>query len=324
MGIGDDSELPNYQDVVAAAERIAGHAHQTPVLTSRTANSLLGAEVYFKCENLQRAGAFKFRGAFNAVARFTPAQRRAGVAAYSSGNHSQAVALAAKLLGIPASIVMPLDAPAAKLAATRGYGATVITYDRYKQDREALGRALAEERGMTLIPPYDHPDVIAGQGTAARELFEEVGELNALFTPLGGGGLLGGSALSARALSPRCELFGVEPAAGNDGQRSFRAGEIVHIDTPHTIADGAQTQHLGAITFAIIRREVKDVLTVDDRALVDAMRFFFTYMKLVIEPTGCLGFSAALQRREQVKGKRIGVILSGGNIDASRFSQLVG
>jgi threo-3-hydroxy-L-aspartate ammonia-lyase len=318
------TRLPTYDDVVAAAERISGHAHRTPVLTSRTANSLLGSEVYFKCENLQRTGAFKFRGAFNSLARFIPAQRQAGVAAYSSGNHSQAVALAAKLLGIPASIVMPLDAPASKLAATRGYGATVITYDRYTQDREALGRALAEERGMTLIPPYDHPDVIAGQGTAARELFEEVGALDALFTPLGGGGLLSGSALSARALSPRCELFGVEPAAGNDGQRSFLGGEIVHIDTPQTIADGAQTQHLGAITFEIIRRDVQDVLTVDDRALVDAMRFFFTYMKLVVEPTGCLAFAAALQRRDRMKGKRIGVIVSGGNIDASRFSQLVG
>ena len=315
--------LPTYQDVVLAAQRIAGHAHRTPVLTSRTANEELGAQVFFKCENLQRMGAFKFRGGYNALASFTPEQRQAGVVAFSSGNHAQAIALSARLLGIPATIVMPLDAPAAKVAATRGYGATVVTYDRYTEDREAIGRELAEKNGMTLIPPYDHADVIAGQGTAAKELFEEVGQLDYLFVPLGGGGLLSGSALSTRALSPRCVLYGVEPAAGNDGQQSFRSGHIVHIETPKTIADGAQTQHLGNLTFPIIQQDVNDILTASDAELVDAMRFFAERMKIVVEPTGCLGFAAARGLKDQLKGKRVGVILSGGNIDISRYAALL-
>lgn len=276
-----------YEDVVAAAGRIEGHAHRTPVLTSRTANEELGAEIFFKAENMQRMGAFKFRGGFNALSRFNEAQRKAGVVAFSSGNHAQAIALSAKLLGIPATIIMPEDAPASKIAATRGYGGNVVTYDRYKEDREAIGRKLAEEKGMTLIPPYDHADVIAGQGTAAKELFEEVGELDYFFVCLGGGGLLSGSALATRALSPKCKLYGVEPEAGNDGQQSFRSGSIVHIDTPKTIADGAQTQHLGSLTFPIIQRDVDDILTVSDAELVDAMRFFASRMKIVVEPTGC-------------------------------------
>ncbi|RYE94731.1 MAG: pyridoxal-phosphate dependent enzyme, partial [Oxalobacteraceae bacterium] len=223
-------QLPTYDDVVQAAERIAGAAHRTPVLTSRTVNEEFGAEVFFKCENMQRMGAFKFRGGYNALARFSPEQRRAGVVAFSSGNHAQAIALSARLLEIPATIIMPEDAPAAKVAATRGYGATVVTYDRYTEDREQIGRALAERDGLTLIPPYDHADVIAGQGTAAKELFDEVGPLDAFFVCLGGGGLLSGSALATRALSPGCLLYGVEPEAGNDGQQSFRTGQIVHID----------------------------------------------------------------------------------------------
>ncbi|MCO8648943.1 threo-3-hydroxy-L-aspartate ammonia-lyase, partial [Burkholderia multivorans] len=241
--------LPSFDDVAAAAARIAGHARRTPVMTSRTVDDALGAQVFFKCENLQRMGAFKFRGAFNALSRFDAEQRRRGVVAFSSGNHAQAIALSARMLGIPATIVMPQDAPAAKIAATRGYGGTVVTYDRYTEDREQIGRELAERDGLTLIPPYDHPDVIAGQGTAAMELFDEVGPLDAVFTPLGGGGLLSGTALATRALSPDARLYGVEPKAGNDGQQSFRSGAIVHIDTPRTIADGAQTQHLGNITF---------------------------------------------------------------------------
>lgn len=317
------SALPGFEDVVAAAARIDGHAHRTPVLTSRTADDLLGAKVYFKCENLQRMGAFKFRGAFNALSRFTPAQRRAGVVAFSSGNHAQAIALSARLLGMPATIVMPQDAQAAKVAATRGYGGKVVTYDRYREDRDAIGRAFAEQHGMTLVPPYDHADVIAGQGTAARELFDEVGELDALFVPLGGGGLLSGSALATRALAPRCKLFGVEPAAGDDGQRSFRSGSIVHIDTPVTIADGAQTQHLGTLTFAIIRRDVDDVLTAPDAALVECMAFLAERMKLVVEPTGCLGFAAARAMGERLRGLRVGVILSGGNVDLARFCELL-
>ncbi len=316
------SNLPTYADVQAAAQRLAGHAHRTPVLTSRTLNQQLGAEVFFKCENLQRMGAFKFRGAFNALSRFSPAQRRAGVVAFSSGNHAQAIALAARELGMPATIVMPQDAPQAKLAATRGYGGQVVEYNRYTDDREAITRALAERHGMTLIPPYDHADVIAGQGTAAQELFEEVGALDALFTPLGGGGLLSGTALATRALAPACKLYGVEPEAGNDGQQAFRSGAIVHIATPQTIADGAQTQHLGQLTFAIIRRDVDDVLTVPDSALVEAMRFAFTRMKLVLEPTGCLGLAALHPLRAQFQGQRLGVILSGGNVDLARFAQL--
>jgi threonine dehydratase len=315
--------LPTYDDVAAAAQRIEGHAHRTPVLRSRTADEELGAQVYFKAENLQRMGAFKFRGAFNALSRFDAQQRKGGVVAFSSGNHAQAIALSARLLGIPATIVMPQDAPAAKVAATKGYGGNVVLYDRYTEDREAIGRKLAEENGMTLIPPYDHPDVIAGQGTAAKELFDEVGPLDALFVCLGGGGLLSGSALSARALSPGCKIYGVEPEAGNDGQQSFRTGAIVHIDTPKTIADGAQTQHLGHYTFDIIRRDVDDVLTVSDDQLVDEMRFFASRMKIVVEPTGCLGFAAARAMREQLKGKRVGVIISGGNVDMERFCSLL-
>ena len=315
--------LPTYDDVRAAAARLDGHANRTPVLQSRTANALLGAEVFFKCENFQRMGAFKFRGAFNALSRFDAAQRKAGVIAFSSGNHAQAVALSARLLGLPATILMPKDAPQAKVDATRGYGGEVILFDRYTQDREALTRQLAQERGMTLIPPYDHPDVIAGQGTAVKELLDDVGELDALFVCLGGGGLLSGSALAARALSPRCKIYGVEPEAGNDAQQSFRTGEIVHIPTPQTIADGAQTQHLGAYTFEVIRRDVDDILTATDAQLVEAMRFFAERMKMVVEPTGCLGFAAACHAGLPLAGQRVGVLISGGNVDLARFSSLV-
>ena len=315
---------PGYDDVVAAAARIDGHAHRTPVLTSRGLNAATGAQFFFKCENFQRMGAFKFRGAFNALSCFDAAQRKAGVVAFSSGNHAQAIALSAQLLGIPATIVMPADAPAIKVAATRGYGGEVVHYDRYTEDREAIGRRLAQERGLTLIPPYDHPHVIAGQGTAAKELFEECGPLDALFVCLGGGGLLGGSALAARALAPACKVYGVEPEAGNDGQRSLREGRIVHIDTPRTIADGAQTQHLGEHTFAIIRRDVDDIHTASDAELVDAMRFFAERMKIVVEPTGCLGFAAARRLAPALAGQRVGVIISGGNVDLKRFCELVG
>ena len=313
---------PGFEDVKAAAARLAGQAHRTPVMRSRTVDAATGAQFFFKCENFQRMGAFKFRGGFNALSCFDAGQRRAGVAAFSSGNHAQAIALAAQILGIPASILMPTDAPAMKVAATRGYGGEVVLYDRYKEDREVLARRLAEERGMTLIPPYDHPHVIAGQGTAALELLEDTGPLDALFVPLGGGGLLSGCALSARALAPQCKVYGVEPEAGNDGQQSLRAGRIVHIDTPRTIADGAQTQHLGEHTFAIIRREVDDIHTATDAQLVDAMRFFAERMKMLVEPTGCLAFAAA--RRLAQPGQRIGVILSGGNVDLQRFTQLLG
>lgn len=315
--------LPTYDDVAAAAARLEGHAHRTPVMTSRTIDEALGAQVFFKCENLQRMGAFKFRGAFNALSRFDAEQRRNGVVAFSSGNHAQAIALSARMLGIPATIVMPQDAPAAKMAATRGYGGKVVTYDRYTEDREQIGRDLAAQHGLTLIPPYDHPDVIAGQGTAAKELFDEVGPLDAVFAPLGGGGLLSGTALATRALLPQALLYGVEPEAGNDGQQSFRSGAIVHIDTPRTIADGAQTQHLGNLTFPIIRRDVDDILTATDAELIDCMRFFATRMKIVVEPTGCLSFAAVRRMKDVLQGKRVGVLISGGNVDLENFCALV-
>jgi threonine dehydratase len=292
-------------------------------MTSRTVNQEFNAEVFFKCENLQRMGAFKFRGAFNALSKFDPAQRKAGVVTFSSGNHAQAIALSARLLGMSATIIMPQDAPASKVAATQGYGGKVVFYDRYRDDREQIGRDLAQQQGLTLIPPYDHPDVIAGQGTAAKELFEDVGPLDDLFVCLGGGGLLSGSALATRALAPKCKLFGVEPEAGNDGQQSLRSGNIVHIETPKTLADGAQTQHLGEYTFAIIRRDVDEVLTVSDPQLVDAMRFFASRMKLVVEPTGCLGFAAARAIKDALQGRRVGVLISGGNIDIDRFCALL-
>jgi threonine dehydratase len=315
--------LPTYDDVTAAAARLEGQAHRTPVLRSRTADERWGASFFFKCENFQRMGAFKFRGAFNALSKFDAAQRKGGVIAFSSGNHAQAIALSARLLSMPAVIVMPLDAPAAKVAATRGYGAEVVSYDRFTEDREALTKRLAEERGMTMIPPYDHPDVLAGQGTAVKELLEESGPLDQLFVCLGGGGLLSGSALSARALAPACKVYGVEPEAGNDGQQSFRTGRIVHIETPRTIADGAQTQHLGEYTFGIIRRDVDDILTVTDDQLVEAMRFFAERMKMVVEPTGCLAFAGAIAAGKAIEGQRVGIVVSGGNVDLARFASLI-
>lgn len=316
--------LPTYEDVVAAAQRLAGAAHRTPVLTSTTFDARLGVKAYFKCENLQRMGAFKFRGAYNAISKFDDAQRRAGVLTFSSGNHAQAIALAAKLLGVQATIIMPHDAPAAKRAATEGYGGKVVVYDRYKEDREAVARALQAESGMTLIPPYDHPDVVAGQGTAAKELFEEVGELDYLFVCLGGGGLLGGSALSARALSPNCAVYGVEPEAGDDGRQSLRAGHIIKIDTPRSIADGALTQYLGQYTFPIIQRDVKDIVTVTDPQLVEMMKFYAQRMKIVVEPTGCLSGAAVMQRAVDIPaGSRVGVIISGGNVDLTAWGGMV-
>jgi threonine dehydratase len=313
---------PTFSDIVDAAERLRGVAHRTPVVTSRAANDAAGADLYFKCENLQRMGAFKFRGAYNAIAQFDEAQRQAGVAAFSSGNHGQAIALSARLLGIKAAIVMPHDAPSSKIAATRGYGGEVILYDRRTQDREALTRDLARERDMTLVPPYDHPHVIAGQGTAAKELIEHVGRLDYLLVCLGGGGLLAGSALAAAALNPRCKLIGVEPAAGNDGQQSLARGEIVEIAVPETIADGAQTTRLGAYTFPIIQRHIEDIVTVTDAQLVDTMKFFAQRMKLVVEPTGCLAAAALLHGAVAARG-RVGVLVSGGNVDLEVFAQLV-
>ena len=310
----------SYHDVINAAERLEGFANHTPVYTSRTLDAETGAQVFIKCENLQRTGSFKFRGAFNALSRFDEQQRKAGVVAFSSGNHAQGIALAARLLQMPATIVMPTDAPAAKVAATREYGASVVLYDRITEDREQIGRTLAEQHGMTLIPSYDHPDVLAGQGTAAKELLEFTGPLDALFVGLGGGGMLSGTALATRALSPDCLLYGVEPVAGNDGQRSFQSGSIVHIDTPATIADGAQTQHLGHHTFPIIRESVTDILTVSDAELVASMKFFMQRMKMVVEPTGCLGLAALRNLKHQFRGQRVGIIVTGGNVDLQTYA----
>jgi len=314
----------SYNDVVAAADRLVGIAHRTPVITSATADEDTGASFFFKCENQQRMGAFKFRGAYNALAQFTPEQKAAGVVAFSSGNHAQAIALAGQLLGIRAVLVMPRDAPALKVAATRGYGGEIVFYDRYTEDREAIGNKLATEQGLTLIPPYDHPHVMAGQGTAARELFEDVGPLDYLLVPLGGGGLLAGCAVAAaHSLSADCKVIGVEPEAGNDGQQSFRSGNIVSIETPKTIADGAQTLHLGDYTFPVIQQLVDDVITVSDQQLIETMRFFAERMKLIVEPTGCLAAAAGLQGVLPVRGKRVGVIVSGGNVDLARFGDLL-
>lgn len=312
-----------FTDVEAAASRLAGIAHRTPVLSSRTADAQAGAQLFFKCENLQRAGAFKFRGAYNAIACLTPTERARGVITYSSGNHAQAIALAATLQNVVATIVMPKDAPEIKIRATRGYGGEVVFYDRYTENREEIGARMAAERGLALIPPYDHDDVIAGQGTAALELIQESGPLDVLFVCLGGGGLLAGSALATAALLPGCRVIGVEPEAGDDGRQSFRSGRIVTIPVPQSIADGAVVTHLGARNFPIIQRHVHDIVTVPDSALVTAMRFFAERMKMVVEPTGCLAAAAAMSGAYHRPGERAGVIVSGGNVDLQRFGTLV-
>jgi threonine dehydratase len=307
--------LPSYADVDAAAARLAGIAHRTPVVTSRTVDRAVGARVFFKCENLQRAGAFKFRGAYNALACLSPDERARGVVTFSSGNHAQALALAGQVLGVPRVIVMPSDAPRVKREATAGYGAEIVFYERGQADREALGRRVAIERGLTLVPPFDHPHVIAGAGTAARELFEDTGPLDLLLVPCGGGGLLSGSALSADTLAPGCRVIGVEPAAGDDATRSFRTGELQVVPDPQTVADGARTPSLGTLTFPLILRYVSDMATVDDRALIKTMFFLWERLKLVVEPTGALAAAALLEGAVGRGARRIGVILSGGNVD---------
>jgi threonine dehydratase len=314
---------PTFADVEAAARRLEGVAHRTPVITSRTVDQRTGAQVFFKCENLQRAGAFKIRGAYSTMAALPTEERSRGVLAFSSGNHAQAIALAGSLLGIATTIVMPRDAPTIKVDATRGYGAEVIFYERHGEDREVIARRLTAERGYVLIPPYDHPGVIAGQGTATLELLSEVRDLDALFVCLGGGGLLAGAALVAAQLAPRCRVIGVEPEAGNDGQQSFAAGRIVHIPVPSSIADGALTPHLGEHTFPIIREKVRAIVTVSDAQLVATMKLLAERAKIIVEPTGCLAAAAVLSGSFHRPGERIGVVLSGGNIDLTRFAQLV-
>jgi threonine dehydratase len=317
-------ESVSYEDVQAAAQRLAGVAHWTPLMTSRTLDARLSASVFLKCENLQRAGAFKFRGAYNAVARLSAQERARGVLTYSSGNHAQAVALACRLLGARATIVMPENAPDAKRRATEGYGARIVGYDPSRERREEVAERLRRDGDPVLIPPYDHADVIAGQGTAARELFEQAGALDLLLVPCGGGGLLSGSALAARALAPSCRVVGVEPELADDATRSFRTGVLQTVSNPPTIADGARTPSLGALTFPLVRENVDDMTTVPDEALVRAMRFVYERVKLVVEPTGVLGLAAALLGRVATQGKRVGVILSGGNVDLGHALELFG
>ena len=312
-----------FHDIELAAARLKGVAHRTPVLSSRTLDAMLGAQVFMKAENLQRMGAFKFRGGYNAVSVLSDAERARGVVAFSSGNHAQAVALAAQLHGCRATIVMPHDAPALKLAATRGYGAEVVIYDRYQEDRAAIASRLVEERGAALIPPFDHLPVMAGQGTAALELIEDVGALDALIVCAGGGGFLSGCTVAAKHLLPQIQVYGAEPERGNDMQQSLRRGEIVSIDVPRTICDGQQTQAVGRHPFEVIRALVTDVLTATDPAVVDAMRFVFERMKIVLEPSGACALAALMTHAERFRGQRVGITLSGGNIGLDRFVALV-
>ena len=315
--------VPTFSDVESAARQIAGAAHHTPIATSRTINRRTGAEIFFKCENFQRGGAFKFRGAYNALSRLSPGEHRRGVVTFSSGNHAQAIALAGHVLNVPRVIVMPSDAPEVKRLATEGYGGEVVLYDREREDREEIGRRLARDRGLTLIPPYDHPHIIAGQGTATRELIEDIGPLDYLFVPCGGGGLLSGSALTARALAPDCKVIGVEPAAGDDATRSFRSKQLQTVHNPLTVADGARTPSLGQLTFAIVLECVADMATVDDPTLLRTMFYLWERLKLIVEPTGALGAAAALEGGMPIRGARVGVILSGGNVDLTQMPKWI-
>lgn len=318
------TDAPSAEDVAAAAQVLHGVAHETPVYRSRTLDERCGGTVFLKCENLQRVGAFKFRGAYHALARLTPEERQRGVLTWSSGNHAQAIASAGALLGIPTTIVMPTDAPPPKLAATREYGAEVVLYDRQSQVREELGRALARERGLTIVPPYDHPRVIAGQGTAAAEFHRQVPHLDWLLVPTGGGGLLSGCALATRASkSPACRVVGVEPAAADDATRSFRTRELVRVHEPDTIADGARTPCLGSYTFPLVLRHVDEMVTVSEDAIRAALRFLLERLKLVVEPTGALGVAALLSGAVSPRGGRVGVVLSGGNLDLDRLPELL-
>jgi len=313
----------SFAEVERAAARLANVAHRTPVMTSRTLNALCGCEVLLKCENFQRVGAFKFRGAYNALSQLDEGQKRRGVITFSSGNHAQAVALAGRLLGVPTTIVMPSDAPRVKYEATRGYGASVVRYDPTTDERERLTRSIATERNLVVIPPYDHPQIVAGQATAAKELFEQAGQLDVLLVPCGGGGLLSGSAISASALSPHCRVMGVEPEAGDDGKRSFETGVLQRVEHPDTIADGARTASLGNLTFALIRQHVHAMLSVPDTALIQTMRFLWGRMKLVVEPTGALGLAPLLTKQLELKGQRVGVIVSGGNAQLDQIAKLL-
>lgn len=315
--------LPTPEGVLHAADILRGHAHRTPTATSRTLNTISGARVVLKCENLQRSGAFKFRGAFHALSRLGEAERGAGVLSFSSGNHAGALALAGRLLGVRIAVIMPGDAPAAKRAATEGYGAEVIPYDRHSEGREALAARIRAERGMTLIPPYDHPDVVAGQGTAALELLEDAGPLDFLLVPCGGGGLLSGSALAAAALAPACRVIGVEPASADDAARTFRTGALHRTDNPATVADGLRTPSLGTVTWPLVREYVYAFRTVSEREIARAMAWVWTRCKLVIEPSAAVAVAPLLRRDPELAGARVGVVLSGGNVDLAAACALL-
>lgn len=310
-----------FENVKAASRRLAGVAHRTPVMTSHTLNEQVGAEVFLKCENLQRMGAFKFRGAYNAISQLSDAEKTRGVIAYSSGNHAQAVAMVGKLLGVKTVIVMPNNAPATKLAATRSYGAEVVVYDVEKANREVLAKELAAEHGYGLIPPYDHEEIVAGQGTAALELLEDVSDLDCLLVPCGGGGLLSGSAIAAKGMNPQIQVMGIEPEVANDATLSFHSRTLHTVHNPPTIADGTRTPSLGKITFPLVLEYVDDMRTVSEQAIKDAVRFLFYRLKLVVEPSGALGVAALLEG-QNLQG-RVGVILSGGNIDGPTMAQIL-
>ena len=316
-------EAVTFEDVIRAKRRLRDIAHETPVMSSSTFNAVVGSEVYFKCENFQRVGAFKFRGAYNAVAQLSDQEKARGVITYSSGNHAQGVALACRLLKVPATIVMPDNAPVIKRRATEGYGATVITYDPATQSREEIGRALAAEHGYTLIPPYDHPAVIAGQGTAAYELHTEIADLDMLLVCCGGGGLLSGSAVATKGMNPNCRVIGIEPEVADDATRSFRTGTLQTVHNPPTIADGVRTPYLGTYTFPLVLEHVDDMQTVTEAAIMDAVRFFFFRLKLVVEPSGALGMAALLSGAVAAPGKKVGVIISGGNIDGATMAMIL-
>ncbi|MCB0826817.1 MAG: threo-3-hydroxy-L-aspartate ammonia-lyase [Armatimonadetes bacterium] len=315
--------MVSFADIERAASVLEGKVHRTPVLTSRRLNELLGAEVFIKAENFQKTGAFKFRGATYAISQLTDEQKKCGVLTFSSGNHAQALARAGQLAGVPITVVMPHDAPEIKRKATEGYGGKVVLYDRDEENREALGREIAEREGLTLIPPYDHPHIVAGQGTAALELHQGIPGLEMVLAPIGGGGLMSGTCLATKALATDCELYGVEPEAGDDVARSFRSGVLESVKNPQSIADGALTPSASDLTFGIIKQHCTGVLTASDAELVEAMKLYFSMLKIVVEPTGCLSLAPLLAGKLDGKGKRIGVIVSGGNVDVARFAELV-
>ena len=321
MTTSNPIDTVSYEDIVGAAARLEGVAHRTPVMTSRTLNEITGNQVFLKCENFQRMGAFKFRGAYNAISLLNDEEKARGVLTYSSGNHGQAIALSSKLQGVNATVIMPTDAPQVKINAVKGYGAEVLLYDRSVSVREVLADEMMRERNLTVIPPFDHPHIVAGQGTAAKELFEEVGELDYLLVPVGGGGLISGSALSAKALSPQCKVIGIEPETGDDGVRSFKSGKLESVENPDTIADGARTPSLGDITLAIILENVDEMHTATDRQLIESMKFVWERMKMIVEPTSMLGLSHVLCNHLSASGKRVGAIISGGNVDLKQACQ---